>query len=92
MLRLNFIKKFRKNFIVKYEIINDKIIDVRLVTEKLRFPVSIEFFKPYILITAKVGIERRKEIFAESYLLNFKNLAAVMVIPDLLTPGINESI
>ena len=32
----------------------------------------------------------KKEIFKESFLENFKNLAAVMAIPDLLTPGIKD--
>ena len=33
---------------------------------------------------------RKKEILAESNLLKLSNLAAVIVIPDLLTPGIRE--
>ena len=40
----------------------------------------------------KVGIDSKKEIFAESVLLNFKILAAVITIPDLLTPGTSERI
>ena len=40
----------------------------------------------------KIGIDKRNDIFAESNLLKFKNLAAVIAIPDLLTPGINEKI
>ena len=39
---------------------------------------------------AKVGIESKKEIFTESNLLKLSNLAAVIVIPDLLTPGIKD--
>ena len=39
-----------------------------------------------------VGIESKKEIFPESTLLKLNNLAAVIVIPALLTPGINASI
>ena len=46
----------------------------------------------YKLIIAKVGIESKKDIFADSVLLKFKSLAAVIVIPDLLTPGIKDSI
>ena len=34
----------------------------------------------------------KKDIFAESTLSNPKNLAAVIAIPDLLTPGINAKI
>ena len=48
------------------------------------------FFKPKILIAAKMGMDIKKEIFAESILLKFKSLAAVIAIPDLLTPGTND--
>jgi hypothetical protein len=41
---------------------------------------------------ASIGIDNKKDIFAESTLLKFKNLAAVIAIPDLLTPGIKEKI
>ena len=37
-------------------------------------------------------IEIRKEIFADSVLLKPKNLAAVIAIPDLLTPGTKDKI
>ena len=47
--------------------------------------------KLYILIKNNVGIDSKNDILAESILLNFKNLAAVIIIPDLLTPGIKES-
>ena len=40
----------------------------------------------------KVGIDNKKEIFAASNLLKCNILAAVIVIPDLLTPGINDRI
>jgi len=36
--------------------------------------------------------DNKKEILLESILLKFKNLAAVIVIPALLTPGINANI
>ena len=39
-----------------------------------------------------MGIEIKKDIFAESTLSNFKNLAAVIAMPDLLTPGIKDKI
>ena len=45
-----------------------------------------------MLTTASVGIDNRKDIFAESNLLKFDILAAVITIPALLTPGIKESI
>ena len=63
-----------------------------LSTEKSRLLETTKFFKPKKLTAANVGIERRNEIFAESNLLNFNILAAVIVIPDLLTPGIKERI
>ena len=37
-------------------------------------------------------MEIKKDIFADSTLSNPKNLAAVIAIPDLLTPGINAKI
>ena len=52
----------------------------------------IKFCRLYKEIIVKVGIEIKKEIFADSSLLKFKNLAAVIVIPDLLTPGIKDKI
>ena len=48
--------------------------------------------KLYEHTAKRVGIDNKKEIFAESTLLKFKNLAHVIVIPDLLTPGIKERI
>ena len=42
---------------------------------------------PKILAPAKAGIDKKKDIFAESTLLNPKILLAVITIPDLLTPG-----
>ena len=47
---------------------------------------------PKIETAANVGIESKKDILAESYLLNFNNLPPVIVIPDLLTPGISDNI
>ena len=43
------------------------------------------------LAANKVGIDKKKEIFAESNLANPSILPEVIVIPDLLTPGINAS-
>ena len=40
----------------------------------------------------KIGMDIKKDIFAESTLSNPKSLAAVIAIPDLLTPGINARI
>ena len=60
--------------------------------EKFKSGDEIIFLSPKILTAANVGIESRNEIFAESYLLNFNILAAEIVIPDLLTPGIKDKI
>ena len=49
-------------------------------------------FKLSALAPAKAGIDSKKEILLESTLLNFKILAAVIVIPALLTPGIKDKI
>ena len=61
-------------------------------TEKLMSWDAIKFFKPNIETAPKVGIDSKKDILAESNLLKPRNLAAVIEIPDLLTPGIKESI
>ena len=45
-----------------------------------------------MLAAARVGIDRKKDIFAESNLLNPKILPEVIVIPALLTPGSNDKI
>ena len=75
-----------------YEKINDKKIDAKFKIEKLRFSEIIKLFIPKILTAASVGIDKKKDILAESYLLKFKNLAVEIVIPDLLTPGTKDSI
>ena len=49
-------------------------------------------YNPNIDTAPKVGRDNRNDIFEESNLLKFKILAAVMVIPDLLTPGIKANI
>ena len=43
-----------------------------------------------MLAAVRVGIDKKNEILAESNLLNPSSLPEVIVIPDLLTPGINE--
>ncbi len=43
---------------------------------------------PSELAPIKAGIDNKKDILVESTLLKFKNRAAVIVIPALLTPGI----
>ena len=87
---LNFCIYFKKNLIVKYEKMNDKNIDKKFNKEKLILSEQMIFFNPKIDTAPKVGIDIKNEIFEASNLLKFNNLAAVIVIPDLLTPGIKE--
>ena len=47
---------------------------------------------PRKLAPDRAGIDNKKAILVESTLLNFKILAAVIVMPALLTPGIKASI
>ena len=75
-----------------YENINDKTIDKILIDEKFRLSFIIKFLIPKKLTAAKVGIDNRNEILAESNLSKLRILAAVIVIPDLLTPGIKANI
>ena len=58
--------------------------------DKFRLLDVIKLLIPKKLTAAKVGIDNKKEIFSESTLLKFKNLAAVIDIPDLLTPDIKD--
>ena len=44
------------------------------------------------LAPVKAGMDNKNEILPESNLLKFKNLAAVIVIPARLTPGIKARI
>tara|TARA_Y100001958_G_C20849056_1_gene292333 strand:+ start:117 stop:353 length:237 start_codon:yes stop_codon:yes gene_type:complete len=74
------------------EKIKEKNIEIRFRDEILISSEEKIFLIPKIETAAKVGIDSKKEIFAASYLLNFNNLAAVIDIPDLLTPGISEII
>ena len=52
----------------------------------------IRAYRPKTPVPAKAGIDIRNEIFAASSLLKFNTLAPVIIIPDLLTPGISERI
>mgnify|MGYP006091816477 CR=1 FL=1 len=74
------------------EIKKEEKIDNKFINEKLISLVIIKFFKPNNVTAPRTGIERRKDIFAESCLLNFKILLAVIAIPDLLTPGTNDNV
>ena len=82
----------KKNFIVIYEKIKDKKIAAKFKIEKLKLLELIRLLIPKRLTAARMGIESKKDIFAESYLSNCKNRAAVIPIPDLLTPGIKDAI
>ena len=83
---------FKKNLIVIREKKNENAIHIKFKTEKLISCLNIISLRPNIDIAPKVGIENKNDILAASNLLNSRNLAAVIVIPDLLTPGINERI
>ena len=78
--------------IVIYENIKEQITADRLKVVKIRLLLLIMLLIPWKDTAPSVGIDNKNEILEESYLLNYKNLAAVMVIPDLLTPGTNEKI
>ena len=83
---------FKKNFIVIKEKKNEKRIDIKFNNEKFQSPVVKIFFTPNIETAPKAGTESKKEILAASYLVKLRNLPAVIVIPDLLTPGTNDNI
>ena len=85
-------KYFKKYLIVIIEKKNDKKIEIifNLVIKKLS-EIS-RFLKPNTETAPKIGIEIKKDILAESVLLKFNSLAAVIPIPALLTPGINDNI
>jgi len=77
---------------VKKENINEKIIAIKFIIVKLLSFENIIFINPKTETAPRIGIDKKKDIFAASILLNFKNLAAVIAIPDLLTPGIKDKI
>ena len=70
---------------------NENRIAIKFKIEKLRLWETIIFLKPNKETADNVGIDNKNDIFAASNLLKFNNLAAVIVIPDLLTPGSKES-
>ena len=83
---------FKKYLIVKSEIINDINIDNKFNFIRYASFNKNKFFIPKNETAPKIGIDNKKEIFAESILLKFNNLAAVIAIPDLLTPGTKDKI
>ena len=92
MLKLNFFIYIRKNLIVIYENRKDKIIEIIFNLIKYKSLIIIKFLKPKNETAPKIGIDSKKEILAASILLKFSNLAAVIAMPDLLTPGIKAKI
>ena len=70
----------------------DKNIAIKFNLENIKSFSDIIFLIPKIETAPKIGIEIRNEIFPASTLLKFSNLAAVIAIPDLLTPGIKDKI
>ena len=70
----------------------ENIMEISIKNEKLKLSDFSKLFNPNIETAAKVGIDNKKDIFAESYLLKFNALAPVIAIPDLLTPGTNDKI
>ena len=90
--KLNFFKNLINNLIVKYEIKNENKMPVKFIKEISILSLIIIFCKLYTLTIANTGRDVKKDIFAESILLYLSILALVIVIPDLLTPGINDKI
>ena len=83
---------FKKYLIVIREKKKEEIIAKIFNLAKSWFSEKIILFNPKTETAPKIGIDIKKDILAESTLLNPKNLEAVIAIPDLLTPGINAKI
>ena len=92
MFKLNLLKYFRKYLIVTKEKINESKIEIKLSFVNSIFSVIKIFLIPNNETAPKIGIDIKKDIFAADTLSNFKSLAAVMPMPDLLTPGTRASI
>ena len=83
---------FKKYLIVIREKKKEEIIAKIFNLAKSWFSEKIILFNQKTETAPKIGIDIKKDILAESTLLNPKNLEAVIDIPDLLTPGINAKI
>jgi len=83
---------FKKRAIVTYEKTNENMTAIIAKKFNSMLPIFIISYIPRILAAARVGIDKKNEILAESNLLNPNNLPDVIVMPALLTPGIRESI
>ena len=68
------------------------MIDTKLSLVISKFSEIIKFVTPKIETAPSIGIDIKNDILAASSLLKFNSLAAVIAIPDLLTPGINDNI
>ncbi len=83
---------FKKKFIVINENTKESRIEaIFIFVKKISLEKTI-FFNPKKDTAPKMGIDNKNDIFAESILLQFKSLAAVIAIPDLLTPGTRDNI
>jgi len=89
IFKLNFFIKFKKSAIVKKENIAENITAIIAKKFSSALPCLYILNAPKKLAASNVGIAKKNEIFAESYLLKPNILPEVIVIPDLLTPGIN---
>ena len=70
---------------------NENTIEIKFKAEISISEEDIIFLKPKTVTAPKVGIDNKNDILAASTLLNFSILAAVIVIPDLLTPGTSDN-
>ena len=82
----------KKYLIVINEKKKDTIIDNKFKQVKLKLSEKIKFLIPKKETAPKIGIEIKNEILPDSPLLKFNNRAAVIAIPDLLTPGTKDKI
>ena len=83
---------FKKYLIVISEKKNESTTEIKLDIVKFIFSSIIKFFNPKKETAPKIGSETKNDILAASILLKPNNLAAVIAIPDLLTPGIKAKI
>ena len=79
------LRYFKKNLIVIKEKKKAEIIAKIFNLAKSWFSENKILFNPNIETAPKIGMDIKKDIFAESTLSKQKNLAAVIAIPDLLT-------
>ena len=75
-----------------YEKIKDKITLEKFNFIKSKLSVKYNLYAPKTDTANKVGMDNKNEILAAFTLSNLRNLAAVIAMPDLLTPGIKEKI